>query len=131
MPYNKWLPAEKVKLIELLQLQNNRIDWVSISQQIQRSPRQCYDFYRTYLKNEKLPISCGDKQHLWTEEDIDILIREITLRNKFDFEGIQKDFFPQLSPSQLKGKWYHLQRQGKQKINQLSLIFQQVCQQQI
>lgn len=99
--YQKWTDEEKDKLVSLVQEQRKsekQISWIKISGEIQgKSPRQCYDQWLQYMKQ--------NKESKWDEQKCELLVNMVSQYGQ-NWEQIQK--FPQFQqeqPKRLKHKY--------------------------
>ena len=109
--YQKWTEQEKERLVSLVQEQRKsekQISWIKISTEIPgKSPRQCYDQWLQYMKQ--------NKESKWDEQKCELLVSMVGQYGQ-NWEQIQKaPQFQQEQPKRLKHKYNQImnQKQGR------------------
>ncbi|CAL6026536.1 Myb-like_DNA-binding domain-containing protein [Hexamita inflata] len=118
---NKWSEEDRSKLINLVtsNTKNNRTDWKTVSQQIQRTANQCKTYYAVAIK-QKIPKECNFK---WTEQMQGQLLSCVLIYGK-KWSLIQKLQFQNVTTEQLRLKYHSFLKHKQEGLELMELIKQ-------
>ncbi|CAL6008784.1 Myb-like_DNA-binding domain-containing protein [Hexamita inflata] len=118
---NKWSEEDRSRLIDLVieNTKNQRTDWKTVSQQIQRTANQCKTYYAVAIK-QKIPKECNFK---WTEQMKGQLLSCVLIYGK-KWSLIQKLQFQNVTTEQLRLKYHSFLKHRKENLELMELIKQ-------
>ncbi|CAL6008754.1 Myb-like_DNA-binding domain-containing protein [Hexamita inflata] len=98
----KWSEIEKQQLVKLVNehTKDSRTNWITVAQQMNRSPKQCKSYYNTIIQ-QGASKKCNVQ---WTFQNLNQLLSCVQIYDK-KWTLIHKLQFPHLSPEQLRQKY--------------------------